>query len=172
MSEISEIIKGSPEVVVCTVKPSSDYRYCDTKASGHTEYAEIDLDSLKTRDSDDGGDEGSVENDEPQVDANVQLKRHSLPTVLPDSAERNRDNTINYLELNFPGAERPRNQSDVSRSPRIPPRINKPQSKPGAYIELEFNGKDKKSQDGHSASDRERDTAGAGDRKSNSLPRH
>lgn len=186
VSEISEIIKGSPELVVCTVKPSSDYRYCDTHASGHTEYAEIDLDSLKTRDEDDSDDsskEGSVDNqretDKLQINEKAESKRHSSPPILPDSlaqaaAERNNESSLNYLELNFPGADRPRNQSEVSRSPRVPSRMNKPQSskpqhKPSAYIELEFNGKEDKSQD--STSNRDRTTSGSADRKSNSLPR-
>ncbi|KAJ7361746.1 hypothetical protein OS493_014386 [Desmophyllum pertusum] len=115
VSEISEIIKGSPEVVVCTVKPSSDYRYCDTHASEHTEYAEIDLNSLKTKDDEDSGvlsKESSFDNqgestDDQKTSSNSQWKRHSLPTVLPDSqkaeTERNKEDSVNYLELNFPG---------------------------------------------------------------------
>ena len=163
---------------MCTVKPSSDYRYCDThNASGHTEYAEIDLNSLKTKDDDDSDDATNNESavnkrDKPRSNSNTELKRRSLPTVLPDSeaaAERDNDNTLNYLELNFPGADRPRNQSDGSRSPRVPPRSSKPQSRPGAYIELEFNGKEK-NQD--PTSDRERSSSGSGDGKSSSLPRH
>ena len=162
---------------MCTVKPSSDYRYCDThNASGHTEYAEIDLKSLKTKDDDDSDEESLVsqsKTDQPRSNSDPELKRHSLPTVLPDSlskatAKRDKDNELNYLELNFP--DRPRNQSDGSRSPRIPPRSSKPQSRPGAYIELEFNSKDSKSQD--STSDRVRSSSGSGDGKSSSLPRY
>ena len=184
MSEISEIIKGSPEIVICTVKPSSDYRYCDTgQVGGHTEYAEIDLDSLKAKGDDDDDDDddddksvsknGSIGRDKKHTDAKPQQKRHSLPSVLPDpildagASPRSKEDTLNYLELNF-GDNRPRNKSDVSRSPKVPPRINKPQNKP-AYVELEFKTKDSKSQSSESA--RNSTAAGEVDRKSNSLPR-
>ena len=171
VSEISEIIKGSPELVVCTVKPSSDYRYCDTHTTQHTEYAEIDLDSLKIKDdednsvlSSDGSSENQGETKEQNASANDERKRHSLPTVLPQSArERNKEESVNFLELNFPGSERPRGRSDVSRSPRIPSRGNRERGTPGAYIELEFNNKEKKIQEGTGSS--------TGDGKSNSLPR-
>ena len=179
VAEISEIIKGSPELVVCTVKPSSDYRYCDTHTTEHTEYAEIDLDSLKTKDDEDSGilsNNSSFDNQVKLEDQknipNSQFKRHSLPSVLPDSQstkERNKEQSVNYLELNFPGGERPRGRSDMSRSPRIPPRVNRERGTPGAYIELEFNSKENKNQG------LEAGGAGTGaklgDGKSNSLPR-
>lgn len=171
VSEISEIIKGSPELVVCTVKPSSDYRYCDThNVSGHTEYAEIDLDSLKTRNEDDSDE--SVESHDKisnqKANSYIGLKRHSLPSILPDSlmdatVVHRKDSAKNYLELKFPGNDRPSNLIDGSQSPKVPPRSSKPRSRPGAYIELEFNNKEK-SQD--------RAAGVPGDRKSNSLPRH
>lgn len=167
---------------MCTVKPSSDYRYCDTHASEHTEYAEIDLNSLKTKDDEDSGvlsKESSFDNqgestDDQKTSSNSQWKRHSLPTVLPDSqkaeTERNKEDSVNYLELNFPGNDRPRGRSDLSRSPRIPSRANRERGNaPGAYIELEFNSKENKNQD--AVADREGTGTKAGDRKSNSLPR-
>ena len=180
MAEISEIIKGSPELVVCTVKPSSDYRYCDTHSTEHTEYAEIDLDSLKTKDDEDSGilsnnssfDNQVVSEDKKNTPNSQFKKRHSLPTVLPDAQstkERNKEQSVNYLELNFPGGERPRGRSDISRSPRIPSRGNRERSNPGAYIELEFNSKENKNQ-GHEACT-ESSGAKQGDGKSNSLPR-
>lgn len=179
VAEISEIIKGSPELVVCTVKPSSDYRYCDTHTTEHTEYAEIDLDSLKTKDNEDSdvlSNNSSFDNQVESEDKspNRQFKRHSLPTVLPDgqsTKERNKEQSVNYLELNFPGSERPRGRSDISRSPRIPPRerSNREHTTPGAYIELEFNSKENKKQGLEAC--RESSGAKAGDRKSNSLPR-
>ena len=158
---------------MCTVKPSSDYRYCDTQAKGRTEYAEIDLDSLKAKDDDDDdvSKNGGVDSDKPQTDPRSPMKRHSLPSVLPDSlleaaAQGNKQDTLNYLELNFPRDERPRNKSDVSRSPRLPPRMNKPPGKP-AYIELDFDSKDSQVP----SVERDSTVAGAGDRKSQSLPR-
>ena len=180
VAEISEIIKGSPELVVCTVKPSSDYRYCDTHTTEHTEYAEIDLDSLKTKDDEDSGVlsnnssfDNQVELEGKKNSPDSQFKRHSLPTVLPDSQstkERNKEHSVNYLELNFPGSERPRGRSDVSRSPRVPPRVNREGgTRPGAYIELEFNSKENKNHGVEAC----REVAGSktGDGKSNSLPR-
>lgn len=174
VSEVSEIIRGSPELVVCTVKPSSDYRYCDThNVGGHTAYAEIDLDALKTKeedDSDDTSNSGGVESedkmDKPRANSYIGLKRHSLPSILPGSlmeaaAVQRKDSKMNYLELNFQGADRPRNLSDASLCPKIPPRSSKPRSRPGAYIELEFNHN--KSQD--------RSAEAPGNRKSSSLPR-
>lgn len=179
VSEISEIIKGSPELVVCTVKPSSDYRYCDTHTTEHTEYAEIDLDSLKTKDEEDSGVlsnnssfDNQAESEDKKTSANSQFKRHSLPTVLPDSQstkERNKEQSVNYLELNFPGNERPRGRSELSRSPRLPPRANREQGTPGAYIELEFNSKENKNQGLEAC--REGTGTKPGDGKSNSLPR-
>lgn len=178
VSEISEIIKGSPELVVCTVKPFTDYRYIDTHASGHTEYAEIDLDSLKTKDNEDGSlssQEGSSDSqrrdsNDQTVSANGPWKRHSLPSVMPDTQsakERIRGDTVNYLEVTFPQNDRPRGRSDASRSPRVPCRSGRDRGTPGAYIELEFNKKENKFQEvGRESSD-----AKAGDRKSASLPR-
>ena len=166
---------------MCTVKPSSDYRYCDThNASGHTEYAEIDMDSLRIKnedDSDDASNNGSpTSNDKSEKqrsNSKTEVKRHSMPPALPESpqesptTEWNRDNTLHYLELNFPGADRPRNQSEVSRSPKVPPRSTKPRKKPGAYIELEFNRKE----DALDAiSNKDRSASGSGDTKSSSLP--
>ena len=164
---------------MCTVKPSSDYRYCDTHTTEHTEYAEIDLDSLKTKDDEDGDvlpNNSSFDNQVESEDKslNSQFKRHSLPTVLPDgqsTKERNKEQSVNYLELNFPGSERPRGRSDLSRSPRISPRerSNRERSTPGAYIELEFNSKEHKNQGLEAC--RENSGSKPGDGKSNSLPR-
>ena len=155
---------------MCTVKPSSDYRYCDTHTTEHTEYAEIDLDSLKTKDDEDSNavsSDGSSENQGESKDQKTERKRHSLPTVLPDSQstrEKNKEESVNFLEMNFPGNERPRGRSDVSRSPRLPSRPDRGRGNPGAYIELEFNSKESKNHEGTGTK--------AGDGKSTSLPRH
>lgn len=177
VSEISEIIKGSPELVVCTVKPFSDYRYCDTHSMGHTEYAEIDLDSLKAKGNDDSSNSSQDDSSDSPQESNDQKihgvnekKRHSLPAVLPDThstKELHKGDTVDYLELNFPQNDRPRGRSDVSRSPQVPHRASRDRNKPPAYIELEFNKKENKFQEvGRESSDPK-----AGDRKSSSLPR-
>lgn len=116
---------------------------------------------------------GSIGRDKKHSDAKPQRKRHSLPSVLPDSisdagaSPRSKEDTLNYLELNF-GENRPRYKSDVSVSPKVPPRMNKPPSKP-AYVELEFKTKDSKPQSSESARNSAA-SAGEVDRKSNSLP--
>lgn len=137
------------------------------------------MDSLKTKDEEDSGVlsnnssfDNQAESEDKKTSANSQFKRHSLPTVLPDSQstkERNKEQSVNYLELNFPGNERPRGRSELSRSPRLPPRVNREQGTPGAYIELEFNSKENKNQGLEAC--REGTGTKPGDGKSNSLPR-
>ena len=172
VSEISEIIKASPDVVVCTVKPSSDFRYCDTREPVHTDYAEIDLALLKAKEEkeDSKNSESNSfkpgESDDERGSSSVDQKRHSLPDSFSKAGViRNREGSLNYLELNFPPNERPRGRSDVVRtSPRVQYRRTKEQTTPGSYIELEFQSRDKKQEPANSPK--------TGDVKSLSLPRH
>lgn len=59
IAEISEIIRSSPEIVVCTVKPVTDFRVVDSRAQAEkrADYAELDLSALKTHESTSGSEE-------------------------------------------------------------------------------------------------------------------
>lgn len=84
VAEISEIIRSSPEQVVCTVKLSTDFRVVDTHAAPRTDYAEIDLSSLKPR-----GDSESSESEE-----SVHEDRHTSAENVNGNPETPEDNKI------------------------------------------------------------------------------
>ena len=147
MSEISEIIKASPEIVLCTVKPVTDFRYIDThEKSTHTAYAELDLSAMRTRNNSTET-TSSTENDTlPEKKDNHlcpdlitdEKKRHSLPPRVSSQSSNETNPGMQYLELDFP-CERPRGRSEVLKpSPREQRRAKEAEY---AYIELEFGQK-------------------------------
>jgi len=73
IAEISEIIRSSPEIVVCTVKPVTDFRVVDSRAQAEkrADYAELDLSSLKTREceSSSGSAESLSDSSHPRTDS-------------------------------------------------------------------------------------------------------
>ena len=163
VSEISEIIKASPETVLCTVKPVTDFRYIDTHEKTHTEYAELDLSAMRARkDSSGASSSASAENDDTTEKRDDQSyddvipkeqKRHSLPPRVQaqhsgNSKSEKKEHGMNYLELDFP-SERPRGKSEVVKpSPR---QQRREKSSAYAYIEVEFGEKTEVKQMAHSS---------------------
>lgn len=73
VAEISEIIRSCPEIVVCTVKPVTDFRVVDARgqAEKRADYAELDLSSLKPRldDSSSGSEESLSDTSHPRTES-------------------------------------------------------------------------------------------------------
>ena len=169
MADISEIIKSSPETVVCTVKPVTSDKIYETDLEQNTsEYAVLDLEALnKVIDNGQNEEkpkskESTSATDEDSMSKNNQ-RSNSVPERPPKKAVDipKEDQNLNYADLNFdvvpdPG---PRTcvKSDVSQHPqpvKKSPRSKRPVcskelDKGLQYIQLDFGDKKLKEENGN-----------------------
>ena len=110
IEKIKEVIKESPEYVVCTVKPVTHYASNDSPTLPSTAYTEIDPEFLKSTPLDSEGKTSSKKNDSHLNYANIEV--HSAKQREEDI---DKQANANYVNINDKGTVQNYAELDFSR---------------------------------------------------------